>query len=125
VFVIRNTYAQFSVSFHDLVAHLIAHLARLEEPAFDFGLDLKRRDGACAPRKKMRRHYRLDVQPDLFGQWCLIRGWGRTDNTGQARMASYPTAAQAHEALATQRRVKERRGYSVPCSQRRWAGMTF
>jgi predicted DNA-binding WGR domain protein len=88
---------QFSVSFHDLVAHLLAHLARLEEPAFDFGLDLKRRDGACDPTKKMRRYYRLDVQPDLFGQWCFIRGWGRIGSTGQVRMASYPTAASVFD----------------------------
>jgi predicted DNA-binding WGR domain protein len=29
------------------------------------------------PAKNMRRFYRLDVQRDLFGQWCLIREWGR------------------------------------------------
>jgi len=26
--------------------------------------------------KNMRRFYRLDVQPDLFGQWCVTREWG-------------------------------------------------
>jgi len=25
------------------------------------------------PVKNMRRFYRLDVQPDLFGQWCFIK----------------------------------------------------
>jgi hypothetical protein len=25
------------------------------------------------PATNMRRFYRLDVQPDLFGQWCFIR----------------------------------------------------
>jgi predicted DNA-binding WGR domain protein len=25
------------------------------------------------PAKNMRRFYRLDVQPDLFGQWYFIR----------------------------------------------------
>jgi predicted DNA-binding WGR domain protein len=25
------------------------------------------------PSRNMRRFYLLDVQPDLFGQWCLIR----------------------------------------------------
>ena len=23
------------------------------------------------PARNMRRFYRLDVQPDLFGQWCF------------------------------------------------------
>ena len=29
------------------------------------------------PEKGMQRYYRMDVQPDLFGRWCLIREWGR------------------------------------------------
>jgi hypothetical protein len=32
--------------------------------------------------KHMRRFYRLDVQPDLFGQWCLSGNLGRA---GQVR----------------------------------------
>jgi hypothetical protein len=24
------------------------------------------------PAKRMQRYYRLDVQPDLFGQWCMM-----------------------------------------------------
>ena len=64
------------------------------------------------PTKNMRRFYRLDVQPDLFGQWCIIREWGRIGSAGQVRMVPYDTAAQAHAALAVQRRMKERRGYA-------------
>ena len=59
--------------------------------------------------KNMRRCYRLDVQPDLFGQWCFIREWGRIGRAGQVRMV--PAAADAQDALARQQRVKERRGY--------------
>jgi predicted DNA-binding WGR domain protein len=54
--------------------------------------------------KNMRRFYRLDVQPDLFGQWCFIREWGRIGRAGQVRMV--PTAADAQDALARQQRVK-------------------
>lgn len=61
--------------------------------------------------KNMRRFYRLDVQPDLFGQWCFIREWGRIGSAGQVRTVPYDTAAEAHEALARQQRGKERRGY--------------
>ena len=64
------------------------------------------------PAKNMRRFYRLDVQPDLFGQWCFIREWGRIGRAGQVRMIPYPTAANAHEALVQQQRMKERRGYA-------------
>jgi len=61
--------------------------------------------------KHMRRYYRLDVQPDLFGQWCFIREWGRIGRAGQVRMVPYAIATEAHEALALQQRLKERRGY--------------
>ena len=64
--------------------------------------------------KNMRRFYRFDVQPDLFGQWCFIREWGRIGRAGQVRTVPYDTAADAHEALVQQRCVKERRGYASP-----------
>jgi predicted DNA-binding WGR domain protein len=54
------------------------------------------------PAKNMRRFFRLDVQPDLFGQWCFIREWGRIGHAGQVHMVPYATAADAHEALAAQ-----------------------
>ena len=59
----------------------------------------------------MARFYLLDVQPDLFGQWCFIREWGRIGRSGQLRNAPYPTEGEAHAARARQRRAKEHRGY--------------
>jgi predicted DNA-binding WGR domain protein len=61
--------------------------------------------------KRMSRFYRMDVQPDLFGQWCFVREWGRIGSTGQTRSVPFPTAAEAHAALDRQQRTKERRGY--------------
>ena len=49
--------------------------------------------------------------PDLFGAWCFIREWGRIGRPGQLRHVPYPTEDEAKEALARQRRAKERRGY--------------
>jgi predicted DNA-binding WGR domain protein len=63
------------------------------------------------PAKNMRRFYWLDVQPDLFGQWCFIREWGRIGRAGQVRTVPFPTATEAQKALVQQQRVKERRGY--------------
>ncbi len=34
------------------------------------------------PARNMQRFYLLDVQRDLFGQWCFIREWGRTGQPG-------------------------------------------
>jgi predicted DNA-binding WGR domain protein len=64
--------------------------------------------------RNMRRFYRLDVQPDLFGAWCVFREWGRIGRAGQVREAPYPTPAEAHAALDKQRRRKERKGYARP-----------
>jgi predicted DNA-binding WGR domain protein len=64
------------------------------------------------PARNMWRYYRLDVQPDLFGQWCFIREWGRIGSSGQTRIIPYPTPSEAEAALMRQRRAKERRGYS-------------
>ena len=66
------------------------------------------------PAKRMQRYYRLDVQPDLFGQWCLMREWGRIGSSGQMRSLRFPTPAEPEAALYKQRRAKERRGYHNP-----------
>jgi predicted DNA-binding WGR domain protein len=63
------------------------------------------------PARNMRRFYRLEVAPDLFGRWCLVAEWGRIGRAGRLRMMAYESAADAQEALAKQRRIKERRGY--------------
>jgi predicted DNA-binding WGR domain protein len=65
------------------------------------------------PARNMRRFYRLDVQPDLFGAWCVVREWGRINQGGQMRVVPYPTTTEAQTALEQQRRIKERRGYVV------------
>jgi len=65
------------------------------------------------PEENMRRFYRLDVQPDLFGGWSFIREWGRIGRPRQVRMTPFATVDDAHSALMRQRQVKERRGYSA------------
>jgi predicted DNA-binding WGR domain protein len=63
--------------------------------------------------KRMHRFYRLDVQVDLLGAWCLTREWGRIGSTGQTRSVSFHSPQDAQAALAKQRRAKERRGYEA------------
>lgn len=69
--------------------------------------------------KHMHRFYRLDVQPDLFGQWCVIREWGRIGAAGRERSIPFPSPDAAAAALDEQRRAKERRGYSASSNQRK------
>lgn len=63
------------------------------------------------PARNMQRFYRLDIQPDLFGNQCLIREWGRIGRSGQVRSVPYPTGDEAQYAFHRQRETKEQRGY--------------
>ena len=63
--------------------------------------------------RNMSRFYRLDVQPDLFGAWCVMREWGRIGRPGRVRAEAYPTEAEASARLRRQQRAKQGRGYSL------------
>lgn len=63
------------------------------------------------PVRNMRRFYRLDVQPDLFGAWCVVREWGRIGRAGRVRVDPYATEAEAAARLERQRAAKQGRGY--------------
>ena len=65
------------------------------------------------PGKNMKRFYRLDLQPDLFGHHCIIREWGRIGRSGQVRRIPYPTGEEAQIAFYKQWKVKERKGYKA------------
>ena len=69
-------------------------------------ITLTRTDAA----RNMKRFYKLDIQPDLFGAWCLVREWGRIGQPGQVLTVPYPTPEEAQQALERQRRTKERKG---------------
>jgi len=57
------------------------------------------------PVRNMRRFYRLDVQPDLFGGILLVKEWGRI-------MAErYDSEALAADAMQRHAERKRRRGY--------------
>jgi predicted DNA-binding WGR domain protein len=72
------------------------------------GITLTRRDLAC----NMHRFYRLDVQPDLLGAWCLVCEWGRIGRGSQLRSIPYPTEPEARSALAEPLYRRRRRGYA-------------
>jgi predicted DNA-binding WGR domain protein len=62
--------------------------------------------------EKDTRYYELRVQQDLFGDWLLIRAWGRRDSAlGQIRQELCDSYEQARVQFteAEVRRVK--RGY--------------
>lgn len=63
------------------------------------------------PTRNMARFYSMQVQPSLFGEWELVREWGRIGQAGTVKATAYPTQTEAEEALARLERQKVRRGY--------------
>jgi predicted DNA-binding WGR domain protein len=64
------------------------------------------------PSRNMRRFYRLDIEPDLFGGFLLLKQWGRIGARGQIKAKRYGDEALATDALQRQAERKRRRGYA-------------
>jgi predicted DNA-binding WGR domain protein len=65
------------------------------------------------PARNMARFYALSLAPTLFGEWLLVKEWGRIGQAGTVRAETHPDAETAAEALARQISVKRRRGYTA------------
>ncbi len=69
------------------------------------------------PVLRQYRSYTMRICQTLFGEWCVIREWGRIGSAGGQRLTEYlETEAAAEEAARKLFRQKCRRGY-VPCIQ--------
>ena len=66
------------------------------------------------PELHMARFYALAVDRDLFGQWLLVREWGRIGMSCRARHDPHGSEAEAFAALAALARTKRARGYAEP-----------
>ena len=67
------------------------------------------------PEKSQFRFYRLEVQPTLFGEWSLIREWGRIGRQGRVVVDTFTTQAEARLAFEGKAIEKLRRGYHSMC----------
>ncbi len=66
------------------------------------------------PARRERRFYALAIVRTLFGEWCLLREWGRIGAAGGQRLAEYlPTRDAAETALQKLKMAKNRRGYAT------------
>ncbi|KXO73010.1 WGR domain-containing protein [Brucella anthropi] len=63
------------------------------------------------PRNNMRRFYTLSVQPNLFGEWCVMRAWGRIGTLGQSVQQTLLDEASANALLRKLVAVRRKRGY--------------
>ena len=59
-----------------------------------------------------RRYYRALLQPDLFGDWTLMRSWGSLDNArGQVHIEPVSDPAAGKQAIAAIHKRRLAHGY--------------
>jgi predicted DNA-binding WGR domain protein len=59
------------------------------------------------------RFYVLSIEPALFCEWSLVRGWGRIGAAERRRIELYQPERAARVELETWPARKRRRGYAV------------
>lgn len=65
-----------------------------------------------APSQNQFRFYSVSVVLNLFGEWAVVREWGRIGSRGgQRRIEWHASYKSAVEVLAGIKQGKERRGY--------------
>ena len=63
------------------------------------------------PDANLHRFYRLEIVRGLFGDWGLLRNWGRIGSSGQVRTDWFDTEAEAKNARFELHMAKAKRGY--------------
>ena len=63
------------------------------------------------PQQNMARFYLIQVVPGLFGQWGVLREWGRIGQPGTVRKDWYPDQSLAQAASTQILKQKLKRGY--------------
>lgn len=72
------------------------------------GAYLEKRD----PARNMQRFYRVSVAPTLFGEFALVREWGRIGRRGGSRMEIwFDSEDEAQRCGLEMAAAKQRRGY--------------
>ena len=63
------------------------------------------------PDSNLHRFYRLEIVRGLFGDWGLVRNWGRIGCSGQVRTDWFDSQAEAKDARFELHMAKAKRGY--------------
>ena len=63
------------------------------------------------PKKNMARFYAIGVQPTLFGDWAVVRRWGRIGAYGRTQETWFSEPSPALACAVRFESVKRRRGY--------------
>ena len=65
------------------------------------------------PARNMARFYVLDIQPTLFGEWALLKEWGRIGSAGRLVSSRFASEQEAALAMAEHLKAKLSKGYEA------------
>ena len=65
------------------------------------------------PNRNMARFYAMSLQPTLFGEWSMLREWGRIGSSGQVASGCFASEPEAMQAMAEHLKAKLRKGYQA------------
>ena len=65
------------------------------------------------PDHNMARFYTISVQPTLFGEWSLLREWGRIGSSGRLVCGRFASEQDAARAMVELHKAKLSRGYKA------------
>lgn len=65
------------------------------------------------PERNMQRFYRIVIAASVFGDWAVIREWGRIGSPGTVRKLWFDSEDEAYTAAIKIRNSKEKKGYQV------------
>ncbi len=63
------------------------------------------------PTRNMARFYEISLEPSLFGDWAVMRRWGRIGRRGRFRLDFCDSADDAYLRIERLLALKRRRGY--------------
>lgn len=63
------------------------------------------------PSRNMARYYAMSIEPNLFGDICLLRKWGRIGTRGQMMVHHFRREEEAVRLFLDLLRRKRKRGY--------------
>ena len=67
------------------------------------------------PARNMARFYAVEVMPTLFGQWAVVRRWGRVNTDGRRSETWFDDLAAAVTSAGAHAASKRKRGYAPVC----------
>jgi predicted DNA-binding WGR domain protein len=67
------------------------------------------------PDKNLHRFYQLHVVPGIFGDWSLVREWGRVGSPGTVRKEWFESQEEAVTAGERLSDAKRKKGYRSKC----------